>query len=315
MCIFSLPVLSVGDTRIFARFSGKGTQFLAYQMTYESERENAMILPIPVKQPANEEDSLRFINLEEYDHFFDSLNKGFPVLPRRSIGCGTSFTESKTAIKVQDIGNYVASFVPSLAEFDRLDERFVLPQKVWDLIPQYKDFGFAVFQLKEGSLKPHPMAFEFATRDETELFFPTVHIHDGEVHKNERYDHVLYMQHAGFDSRAGNYINADVRDRSTGVIRSKENASNFCDIEKTQGVVQGDLLVHRALVFGQLENVDYTFAVSGDPIVKSFNWRSIQLWWPWVAIVGGLGWFFARRGRLKSKVSTEESAHLDQQRK
>jgi hypothetical protein len=70
MCIFSLPVLTVGDTRIFARFSGSGTQFLAYQMTYESEEENAMILPIPVRQGSSE-NSVRFISLEKCDNFFD----------------------------------------------------------------------------------------------------------------------------------------------------------------------------------------------------------------------------------------------------
>ena len=308
MCIFSLPVLSIGDTRIFARLSGSGTQFLVYQMTYESATENAMILPIPVRQDAKE-DSLRFINLEEYGGFFESLDSGFPVIGNFSIGCGGfARNDSKDNIRVQEVGSYVASFVPSLDDFDRLDERFVLPREIWNQIPNYKDFGFAVFQLKDGNREPHPMAFEFETRNEKELFFPTVHIHDGEVHEQERFDHVLYMQHAGLDSRTGSYVDADVRDRSTGVIRSDRIASEFCNIHKTQGVVQADLLVHRQLVIGEHENVDYTFAALGHPTIRSFNWRPLQRWWPWVAVVGCVGWFFARRGRLKSR-SAEESSN------
>jgi len=53
MCIFSQPVVSVNNTQIFARLSGKGTQFLAYEMNYESRDPNAMILPVPVKQAAD----------------------------------------------------------------------------------------------------------------------------------------------------------------------------------------------------------------------------------------------------------------------
>ena len=80
MCMFSLPVLSVGDTQIFARFSGTGTQFLAYQMTYESEQETAMILPLPVSQPSKE-DSVKFINLEEYSGFFNAVSYTHLTLP------------------------------------------------------------------------------------------------------------------------------------------------------------------------------------------------------------------------------------------
>ena len=306
MCMFSLPVLSVGDTQIFARFSGAGTQFLAYQMTYESEQENAMILPIPVQQPAKES-SIRFVNLEEYEGFFKALEKGFPILPRVSLGCSaskTSLTLMKDSLTVTEVGSYVASFVPTLKDFDRLDKRFTLPGTVWNQLPQYADYGFAVFQLKEGNYKPHPMAFEFETRDQEQLFFPTVHVHDGEVHAKEHFNHLLYMQHAGFDSRVNpSYDNADVRERATGLVRSKGNAEEFCDIEKAKGLVAKDLLVHRNVMFGELENTDYRVTTFGHPTKRSFNWRRIQWAWPWVAIGVCMTWFFARRGRIKSQKS------------
>lgn len=306
MCIFSLPVLSVGDTQIFARFSGVGTQFLVYQMTYESELKNAMILPIPVQQPAKE-DGVRFVNLEEYEEFFKALENGFPILPRFSLGCGgIKSAAMKESLAVTEVGSYVASFVPTLADFDRLDKRFTLPDRVWDQLPQYADYGFAVFQLKAGNRKPHPMAFEFETRDQEQLFFPTVHVHDGEVHDKEYFNHILYMQHAGFDSRVNlSYDNADVRERATGLVRSKANAEKFCDIEKAKGIVAKDLLVHRNIMMGELKNTDYRVTTFGHPTKRSFNWRRIQWVWPWVAIGVCVTWFFARRGRIKAQKSDE----------
>lgn len=200
MCIFAQPVISVNNTQIFARQSGKGTQFLAYQMNYESRDRNAMILPVPIKQPARD-DFLRFIDLKNYEAFFNDLADGFPFYSPPSIGCSAPFDPaSRNDLEVFNVGNYIASFVPSLSDFDRLDPQFKLPNETWATIPAYERFGFAVFQLAAGSLKPHPMAFEFET-DRSDLFFPTVHIHDGTVHDSEDFDHVLYMQHAGLDSR------------------------------------------------------------------------------------------------------------------
>ena len=43
----------------------------------------------------------------------------------------------------------------------------------------------------------HPMAFRFPTRDPSSVFFPTVHVHDGEVVETARFDHDLYWQGAG----------------------------------------------------------------------------------------------------------------------
>jgi hypothetical protein len=181
MCCFSQPVLSVNNTQIFARLSGNGTQYLAYQMSYESRDENAMILPLPVKQPANNR-TLTFIDLKDYDGFFDDLANGFPFHSPPSIGCSAHIDRAlRHDLEVFEVGNYIASFVPTIDDFDRLDSKFTLPNDIWANIPGYESFGFAVFQLAAGSLKPHPMCFEFQSAS-GDLFFPTVHIHDGEVH-------------------------------------------------------------------------------------------------------------------------------------
>ena len=297
MCIFTQPVLSVNNTQIFARLSGNGTQFLAYQMIYESNDQNAMILPIPVKQPAKD-NYLSFIDLEEYDNFFDELAEGFPYTRPISIGCSAASIASKSALKIFEVGNYIASFVPSLADFDRLDTKFKLPNEIWERIPAYENFGFAVFQLAAGSLKPHPMAFEFQTEND-ELFFPTIHIHDGEIHKLEKFDHALYMQHAGLDSIAYGYQNSDVEDRSTGLVRSKHKASQFSDVDRAAGLLDGNLLLHRKIVRGKFPNVDTFFRPPGDPLKPSFNYRQLMPYTPWLLAIAAVGWFFNRRSKIK----------------
>jgi hypothetical protein len=298
MCCFSRPVLSVDTTRIFARPTGRGTQFLAYQMKYESREENAMILPVPIKQPARE-DSLRFIDLKEYDKLFADLESGFPYTPpSRGIGCSDEGKSSTSALMVYQVGNYIASFVPTIKDFSRLDARFWLPEETWSKQPQYAGYGFAVFQLASGKLKPHPMAFEFETA-ETSVYFPTLHIHDGEIHETEEFDHVLYLQHAGLDSRVYPYRNADVRDRSTGIERSKFVAKEFCDAGRSQGVVNPDLLVHRVRMIGKQPNRDTVIAVIGDPTTPTLNLRGLLRYWPWLVVAAGVTWLFARRSKLK----------------
>lgn len=62
-------------------------------------------------------------------------------------------------------------------------------------VPAYADHGFAVFQLKPGDVTIHPMGLVFPTRAPDQLFFPTVHLHDGRFHATAKFDHALYFQH------------------------------------------------------------------------------------------------------------------------
>lgn len=305
MCIFSQPVISVNNTQIFARVSENGSQFLVYQMNYESSETNAMILPIPVRQPVRE-DSLRFIDMRDYSEFFDDLSNGFPYQPPSfNITCSAPLDlASGRLLDVFNVGNYIASFVPRLADFSRLDERFTLPKNTWAKIPQYADFGFSVFQLAAGSLKPHPMAFEFEMATES-IFFPTIHIHDGEIHDTEQFDHVLYMQHAGFDSRVYGYENPNVPDKSTGLIRSKYEASHFCDMDRCSGVVDGKLLVHRQFIRGKHLNRDTEIATHGHPTIPTLNIRPLFSYAPWLVVLAGIAWFFARRSKIKKTKSAQ----------
>jgi len=302
MCIFTQPVISVNNTQIFARLTSRGTQYLAYQMNYESRDENAMILPVPVRRPATE-GSLRFIDLKEYESFFSDLNLGFPFRQQLSFGCSGSGPKSVAGLEVFMVGNYIASFVPGLADFDRLSEQFPLPESIWASLPRYKDFGFAVFQLAAGNLKPHPMAFEFESGSSS-IFFPTLHIHDGAIHGEEDFDHVLYLQHAGLDGRVYGYRNSETCDRATGLIRSENEAENFCKTEKTKGIVDANLLVHRQIIRGTQRNQDTEIVVSGDPERRSLNLRPLLSYAPWTLIPAALVWFLWRRGKVRSATNS-----------
>ncbi|TWU01327.1 hypothetical protein [Stieleria varia] len=303
MCCFAGPVKSVTDTNLFARLSGNGTQLLAYQMKFETEKENAMILPLPVATPARE-DSLQFISLKEYDSLFDDMDRAFPVIKPPSRGYGVPLSAAASAIDsplvVHDVGDFVASFVPTMNDFGRLDPRFVIPKSSWDKIPQYADYGFAVFQLKDLKGKPHPMAFEFETRMKNEIFFPTVHIHDGEVHRREHFDHTLYLQNAEFDKVVGKYVNHRVKDSATGFVRSKDIARRFCEVEKAAGLVDGNLLLHRIEMRGTMENKDVIAPVAAaHGKTPGFRFGHLLSITPALLGMCGLGWIINRRNRLR----------------
>jgi hypothetical protein len=197
MCCFSQPVDYVAGTNIFARPAKGGGQYLVYSMMLKAGTDLAMILPIPTPK-ASKEDAVTFINLEKYADFFDDLRKGFPVppAPGRAKNGPKAALDAAPKLKVVEVGSFVASFVPTVKDFARLDEQFKLPEGTWDKLPQYKDYGFAVFKLKKGEQKVHPMAFAFPRADAKRLFFPTVHIHDGKVHERARFDHALFCQDA-----------------------------------------------------------------------------------------------------------------------
>lgn len=211
MCCFSRHVEKVSSTRIFARPLEAGRQLLVYGMTVEVAEAVAMILPIPV--PAgSREDAVRFVDMSACPDFFEHVSAIFPderILPQSTFG-GAPAPRSATLI-VHEVGDFEASFVPSAYDFDRLDARFRLPSDVWEALPEYADWGFCVFKLrrppgkgsglfglfkspKATSRKVHPMAFEFPRRDPTSLFFPTVHVHDGQVHPTAVFDHELFCQ-------------------------------------------------------------------------------------------------------------------------
>jgi hypothetical protein len=208
MCCFSVtrplglfaglfaPRIHVSATSIFARMIEPGRQALAYGMNLDSAAEVAMVLPLPVV-PGSGDDAARFISLEKHPRMFGELAELFvPMAAQRKGGLIPSFAPRRQKLAVHAVGSFVASYVPSRADFGRLDPRFRLPDLVFDAVPAYADHGFAVFQLAKGKHTIHPMALSFPTRAPAKLFFPTVHLHDGTWHRTAKFDHALYYQHA-----------------------------------------------------------------------------------------------------------------------
>ncbi len=193
MCCFSGPVEDVAATRIFARMASPGRQILAYEMMFAATRPVAMILPLPTV-PNAPEDAVRFISLERYPSLFADLYEAFTWPDGRMRTLGKSALAAPLAVHV--VGDFIASFIPTLADFARLDPRFRIPPGTVDRVPDYHDYGFVVFQLRatSGPSRAHPMAFEFPSRHADRLFFPLLHVHDGALHPEADFDHVLYAQ-------------------------------------------------------------------------------------------------------------------------
>ncbi len=260
MCCFSGPVERVADTRIFARLSGRGSQFLVYQMTYAAPRAVAMILPLPIVAATSSANPLRFLDLKGYPDFFGDLDKEFPQ-PRSRGGFGGGGLGGgpegiAQTLPVFAVGDFEASFVPTLDDFRRLDPRFTLPRQTWEQIPAYRNYGFAVFQLSPAAAteakQVHPMAFEFETQtavggEPGALFFPTVHIHDGRVHAREDFDHALYFQ--AHQVAGGSAMPARPVASSGGVGR-------FVKTERARGIVQAGAPGYKMTLRGALPNRD-----------------------------------------------------------
>lgn len=234
-------------TRIFGRMIAPGRQAVAYQMIFAAADDVAMILPIPVAKDSGEK-AVQFIDLSEYPKFFVDLRSGFPRSMLRNkpqANDGNDPFSGPVTLEVKQVGAFEASFVPSVKDFERLDARFRLPMDVWKSLPQYADYGFAVFKLRKGEHEVHPMAFSFPTRHAGSLFFPTVHIHDGKVHEEEDFDHALYSQveHTGLFAM-------------TKWTESERLASTFAHAHKAKGLINPGGHVYRLRLKGKLKNED-----------------------------------------------------------
>jgi hypothetical protein len=307
MCCFAQQVRDVSNTQIFARLSKPGSQYLVYKMNYVSDTPNAMILPLPVAQPAVE-DAVRFIALDGYERFFDDLSLGFPALRSmrslwdRALPVAAAPDSAAPQLKVHEIGSFIASFVPTLEDFDRLDPQFVIPRSSWEKIPYYLDYGFAVFQLKTLAGSVHPIALEFATRWSDRIFFPTVHIHDGEVHALEDFDHTLYLQNAAWDEVVGRYQGPQEVDPGTRFVRSQSAADRFASVERSEGILAPEMLIHRKQVFGRQPNSDIVVPATVAPhrSVGSLDSGSILAFTSGSVLAATLAWHYHRRMKISA---------------
>lgn len=240
----STPKLHVAATRIFARVIG-AEQALVYSMQLSVGGDVAMILPVPVVPGAGEH-ALTFVDLARYPRLFEDMRSGFELeLLAAPLSRGLRLSVSRPRLVVHEVGSFVASYVPTRGDFDRLDPRFRLPDSVWAAMRRYDDWGFAVFQLARGKKKQiHPMAMRFRTREPSKLFFPTVHVHDGKLHDVATFDHELYYQWPSIAA-------APRVDPVTYVP-----ARSLLRMPDTEGLFDGELPIARRVRAGALPNED-----------------------------------------------------------
>jgi hypothetical protein len=253
LALFSRPRVDVGRTRIFARIED-GVQHLVYSMALSTPADVAMVLPLPVA-PGLGEAALSFVDLSQYPRVLDDVSQLVTplMLPTFARGGPALFPRARPRLIVHTVGSFDASFVPSISDFDRLDPRFRLPQDVWSAHPEYGGFGFAVFKLTKGKKQEiHPMALRFSTSEPGSIFFPTLHVHDGELHPDARFDHQLFYQ-------APEAIESTLeRPDGTGgtPLRSFAPARDGIQIERASGLVAPDLHIHAWTLEGKLANAD-----------------------------------------------------------
>lgn len=278
--MFSRPVREVAATRIFARHLDGGEQALVYSMNVGLTEPTAMILPLPVP-PGPAEDAVRFVDLSGYSGFFEHLHAAFPKPPVARGGgfAARMIPEADLTLKVHRVGSFIASFVPSRADFTRLDDRFRLSDDIWDALP-YDDWGFAVFQLasKRGMLARitggvakqtiHPMAFVFPRRDPRTLFFPTLHVHDGAVHPAAEFDHQLYCQPDPITAASFTWR------------KSSDVLGTFVDASKAQSLIDPEAPAFMHSILGNSHNRDITLTppdITLEALRPRHRWFALEL--------------------------------------
>lgn len=118
MCVFTGPA-SVSGTSIYARLLDDGdSQLLVYETELSLTAPTAMLLGLPVDKGA-----LEFLNFEHHRAFFAGLDGAFQTAaPKRA-----ARVQITDGVNVQQVGDYLASFVTDLNDLVDVDPRFALP--------------------------------------------------------------------------------------------------------------------------------------------------------------------------------------------
>ncbi|MFO0547020.1 MAG: hypothetical protein U0271_01465 [Polyangiaceae bacterium] len=255
MCLFSRPVPFVSKTNIYAREAPGVGQHLAYSMTFTVAESLAMILPLPVA-PGSGDSAVSFTDLSGYPELFADLQKGFPEetpLNRGGHVWSGGGAASPQPLPVVNMGSFEASFVPTMNDFTRLDERFRIPAETLVALGDYGSYGFAVIKLRPGAeQRLHPIALTFPRADPTTLYFPTTHLHDGKVRERAEFDHSLFCQRV---ARPMAGIPASVAPEGPW-RRSSLPLRSFARPMRAQGLLDGEAPCLRRVVRGTHPNHD-----------------------------------------------------------
>jgi hypothetical protein len=228
MSAFSGNLQLVSNTRIFAR-PENGQEFLAYQFDFAADGPIALTMPLPTP-PGTTADAVKFTDLSGYPEFFVDMEKGFPY--------ARDVTGANRKMRAGTPNAYEGFFYPTLQDLSGLEEDLRIPDEVWSQLVEYNDFGFAVVKISPDVHPFYPLALQFPMRNPNLLYFPTLHIRNGQAPEEVNFDHDLFCQ-----ARAG-------------WLRTYDIASSFMDIDRANGVIDPGERVSRMTVQGMHPNSD-----------------------------------------------------------
>lgn len=204
MCIFGDDVAIVKNTRIFVAPTKGGHQITVYQNTIQSFNKNAMILPIPINTSKKiPHKSIQLLDLSTDNNLFDNLDKIFlkpPPYQDNNWGYDHDNEDSDDYHEVYKIGLYKMSIIPNINSIDRLNiKEFNIKASIFESLRGHYLTGFAFlvcqFDGQSEKEKMHPIGYihdSYMNDGKKVLFVPTLHIHDGEIHKMENFDHLIF---------------------------------------------------------------------------------------------------------------------------
>jgi hypothetical protein len=190
MCIILSTVDKVANTKIYVSPDKENKrQLTVYSNEVATKEENAMILPVPNPE------TIELLDLSNYPKFFEDCEACFTRVPTLSLRSFQPMNAYASLLPVFQVGSYLASIVPSLYDFSRVN------RDVFDygddlirvLEKNYKEgFGFILCVLKKGSHTYHPFAYTHDIQTPNRLFIPTRHYHPGESNSTADWDHIIY---------------------------------------------------------------------------------------------------------------------------
>ena len=185
-------------TRIFAT-KHAGKDVLVYEAAIMTPESNAMVLPIPIRAGSG---PIELVDLSAFPQMFAEIALYYngPVEPADAWGRPEAPPQK---LEVFTVGAFKASIVPSLDQLGQLDDRFHIQPGFRELLAErYGDWAFVVYQLAPGNHILHPFGVAFESRFQEQLFFPTLHVHDG-AHAAAKagFAHSLYAQGASLEVR------------------------------------------------------------------------------------------------------------------
>ncbi len=208
MCIFRSSVVNVAKTNIFVAACDDSTrQITVYQNVVKSTKENAMILPVPLTGSA---DDIELLDLKAEKDFFKDMYNLFPLEESEAEDDrpkAKAKGKGKAMLPVYKVGDYDVTIVPDTDSFNQVDDdAFTLNKRIVGMLMYLYPENFAFLVCKFGGDSKekhmHPLGYIHDRVDGANLFVPTVHIHDGEMHAEEHFDHRIYSFNTSMDNKA-----------------------------------------------------------------------------------------------------------------